>query len=341
MHCTQPDMSLARSVTYRDIRLAARNLEGMHHRTPVLASERLNEQLGAEVYFKCENLQRTGAFKFRGAFNAMAQQQEILRRRGLITYSSGNHAQAVALCARLLQIPATIVMPVDAPAVKRANVERHLAHAPAGSGVVEYDRGETTREDLAKRLIDERGLVLIPPYDHPQVIAGQGTAAMELFEDVGDLDWLFVCCGGGGLLSGSSICARAMCPSCRVVGVEPEAGDDACRSFRTRTLHTVRDPETIADGARTPFLGRYTFPIVLEHVHDMMSVPDSALIDAMRLVMEQLRQVIEPTGALGLAGLRRVAADRPQDLAGCRVGVILSGGNVDIDRLVSLLAPRP
>ncbi len=335
---TDPDMSLAHSVTYRDIRMAAQRLEGMHHRTPVLAAECLNEELGAEVFFKCENLQRTGAFKFRGAFNAMAQAQETLRRRGVLTYSSGNHAQAVALCARLLQIPATIVMPDDAPRIKRANVERHLADAPPGSTVVEYRRTQTTREDLARRLVDERGLVLIPPYDHPQVIAGQGTAAMELFEDVGELDWLFVCCGGGGLLSGSSICARAMSPACRVVGVEPEAADDACRSFRTRTLHTVRDPDTIADGARTPFLGRYTFPMIVEHVHEMMSVPDDALVDAMRLVMEQLKQVVEPTGVLSLAGLRRAVADRPQDFAGTRVGIILSGGNVDTARLLALLS---
>lgn len=334
---TQPDMSLARAVTFRDLRLAGERLAGVHHRTPILASERLNEELGAEVCFKCENLQRIGAFKFRGAFNALSQLSPAQRQSGVLTYSSGNHAQAIALASALLGVRATIIMPGDAPSIKRDAVERILSQAPAGSAVVEYDRSRTTREDLARSMMEQRGLTLIPPYDHPHVIAGQGTAAMELFQDVGELDWLFVCCGGGGLLSGSAIAAEAMSPRCRVVGVEPEAGDDACRSFRTRVLHSVRDPDTIADGARTPSLGRHTFPIILSLVHEMMSVPDGALIEEMRFVMEELKLVVEPTGVLGLAGLRMLARQRPREIAGTRVGVILSGGNVDLDRLAGLL----
>ena len=331
-------MSLARAVTYREIRQAGERLRGLHHRTPVLGEDSINERFDAEVYFKCENLQRTCSFKFRGAFNAMSLLSDSQRERGVITFSSGNHGQAVALSAGLLGIRATIIMPSDAPVVKLKAVQRRLAKAPEGSEVVQYEREQITREDLAKQMIDERGMVLVPPYDHPNIIAGQGTAAMELFEDVRQLDWLFVCCGGGGMLSGSAICAETMSPGCRVVGVEPEAGDDACKSFATKTLHTVEDPQTIADGARTPYLGRYTFPMVLQHVQEMMSVPDSALVDAMRDVMGALKMVIEPTGGLGLAGLSKVAREQGGEIAGTRIGVILSGGNVDLDRLAGLLS---
>ncbi len=330
-------MSLARAVSYREIRVAAERLRGVHHRTPVLAEETINEWFDAEVFFKCENLQRTGAFKFRGAFNAMSLLSGAQREAGVITFSSGNHAQAMALAAGLLGVRATIIMPSDAPRVKLEAVRRRLERAPEGSEVVQYERERITREDLARQIIEERGMCLIPPYDHPNIIAGQGTAAMELFEDVGELDWLFVCCGGGGLLSGSAICAETMSPLCRVVGVEPEAADDACRSFETRTLHTVENPETIADGARTPYLGKYTFPMVLQHVDEMLCVPDAALVEAMRVVMGSLKQVIEPTGGLGLAGLEAVARERGNEIAGTRVGVILSGGNVDLDRLAHLL----
>lgn len=320
--------------------MAAERLQGLHHRTPVLAEETINERFDAEVFFKCENLQRTGSFKFRGAFNAMSVLTDAQRERGVVAYSSGNHAQAIALAAGLLDVRATIIMPSDAPRIKLESVRSRLAKAPEGSEVIQYDRAQTSREELAQRIVEERGMVLIPPHDHPNVMAGQGTVAMELFEDVGELDWLFVSCGGGGLLSGCAICTQTMSPTCRVVGVEPDAGDDGCRSFKTRTLHTIPDPQTIADGARTPCLGRHNFPVILEYVDEMLSVPDSALVESMKLVMERLKQIVEPTGVLALAGLAKVASERPQDIAGRRIGVILSGGNVDLDLLAGLLSRK-
>ncbi len=318
--------------------MAADRLRGLHHRTPVLAEETINERFDAEVFFKCENLQRTGSFKFRGAFNAMSVLTDAQRERGVIAYSSGNHAQAIALAAGLLEVRATIIMPSDAPRIKLESVRSRLAKAPEGSEVIQYDRAQTSREELAQRIVEERGMVLIPPHDHPNVMGGQGTVAMELFEDVGELDWLFVSCGGGGLLSGCAICTQTMSPHCRVVGVEPDAGDDGCRSFKTRTLHTIPDPQTIADGARTSSLGRYNFPVILEYVDEMLSVADSALVESMKLVMERLKQVVEPTGVLGFAGLAKIARERPDEIAGRRIGVILSGGNVDLDRLAKFLS---
>ncbi len=307
-------------VDYADIEAAAGRLAGHAHRTPVLTSRSVNARVGAEVLFKCENFQRIGAFKFRGAYNALAQLTADERRRGVLTYSSGNHAQAVALAGRLLGIRTVIVMPEDAPPVKLAATRGY------GAEVVTYDPRQTTREALGARIAAERGLTVVPPYDHAQVVAGQGTAAKELLEDEGPLDWLFVPCGGGGLLSGSAIAAARLAPGCRVLGVEPEAGDDATRSFRTRTLQTVHNPDTIADGARTPSLGAITFPLVLAYVHDMMTVSDRELVEAMRCLWERMKIVVEPTGALGAAGLFKRG---DAGLRGQRIGVIVSGGNVD------------
>ena len=272
------------------------------------------------MFFKCENLQRAGAFKFRGAYNAMSRLSADQRRRGVLAYSSGNHAQAVALAGQLLDIPRVIVMPTDAPAVKRAATEGY------GAAIVPYDREREDREAIGRRIAAERGLTIIPPYDHLHVIAGAGTVARELIDEVGPIDLLLVPCGGGGLLSGSALTARALAPGCQVVGVEPAAADDATRSFRSRTLHRVDNPKTIADGARTPSLGAITFPLVLANVSSMTVVDDERLLRAMFYLWERLKLVVEPTGALAAAALLETdIAEGAQ-----RVGVILSGGNVDL-----------
>ena len=307
-------------VGYEDVEAAARRIEGVAHRTPVATSRTLDERARGRFHFKCENFQRMGAFKFRGAYNAISRLSEDERRRGVLTYSSGNHAQAVALSGRLLDAPVTVVMPEDAPRAKRAATEGY------GARVVPYDPAVQKREDVARAFQRPGGPVLIPPFDHADVIAGQGTAAKELFEDAGPLDLLLVPCGGGGLLSGSALAAKRLSPGCRVVGVEPEAGDDATRSFKTGVLQTVHNPRTIADGARTTSLGALTFPLVRQHVDDMVTVSDGDIVAAMRLLWERLKLVVEPTGALGLAAALcgRVETD------GRRVGVLLSGGNVDL-----------
>jgi threonine dehydratase len=304
---------------YADVEDAARQIEGAAHRTPVVTSRTVNARTGAELFFKCENLQRAGAFKFRGAYNALARLTPNERRRGVVTFSSGNHAQAIALAGQVLGIPRVIVMPSDAPVVKRTATEAY------GGEVVLYDRDKEDREAIGQRLAKERGLTVIPPYDHPHIIAGQGTAARELVHEVGRLDMLFVPCGGGGLLSGSALAANALSKGCRVIGVEPAAGDDATRSFRTRQLQRVQNPKTVADGARTPSLGSLTFPLVLEHVSDMMTVDDPSLLRTMFFLWERLKLIVEPTGALGAAAVLEGGAD----VRGKRVGVILSGGNVD------------
>ena len=309
--------------TFADIQDAARQIAGVAHRTPVVTSRTMNDRTGARVHFKCENLQRAGAFKIRGAYNAMSRLTADERRRGVLTYSSGNHAQAVALAGRVLGIPRVIVMPADAPAVKRVATEEY------GGEVILYDPERANREAIGRRIALERGLTIIPPYDHADVIAGQGTAAVELFDESGPLDFLFVPCGGGGLLSGSGITARALSPGCLVVGVEPAAGDDATRSFRTRQLQTVDNPQTVADGARTPSLGSLTFPLVLEYVGEMTTIDDATLLQTMFLLWERLKLVVEPTGALGAAAALHGALP----VAGTRVGVILTGGNVDLSQV--------
>ena len=314
--------------TFEDVESAARQIAGVAHKTPVATSRTIDAKTGATVFFKCENLQRGGAFKFRGGYNALSRLNADARRRGVVTFSSGNHAQAIALAGQVLGIPRVIVMPSDAPAVKLRATEGY------GGEVVQYDREREDREAIGRRLAGERGLSLIPPYDHPHVIAGQGTAARELLEDVGTLDYLFAPCGGGGLLSGTALAARALSPGCRVIGVEPAAGDDAARSFRTKSLQTVNNPKTVADGARTPSLGTLTLPLVLDNVDDVVTVDDPTLLRTMFYLWERVKLVVEPTGALGAAA----ALEGATSIRGARVGVILSGGNVDLTLMASWLA---
>jgi threo-3-hydroxy-L-aspartate ammonia-lyase len=313
--------------TYDDVRAAAGRLAGHAHRTPVLRSRLVDEQVGAELFFKCENLQRMGAFKFRGAFNALAQFSAEQRRAGVITYSSGNHAQAISLAARELGIPATILMPHDAPASKLAATRAY------GGQVVAYDRYTEDREALGQALAVEHGLTLIPPYDHPDIIAGQGTAAAELFEEVGELDGLYVPLGGGGLLAGTALVTRAVSPGCALYGVEPEAGNDGQQSLRSGAIVHIDTPSTIADGAQTQHLGQHTFEIIRRDVTNILTATDAELIDSMRVFATYLKLVVEPTGCLGLAAVRN-RADR---LPGQRIGVIVSGGNVDLSRFAALL----
>jgi len=303
-----------------DLLAAAERLDGVAHRTPVMTSRTVDERTGATVFFKCENFQRVGAFKFRGAYNALSQFTPAQKEQGVIAYSSGNHAQAIALAGRLLDIPATIVMPENAPEVKLNATKDY------GAEIVPYDPVTTVREELAAGIAKARDLTLIPSFDHPDVVPGQGTAGKELFDEVGELDTLLVCCGGGGLLSGCAIASDALSPECRVVGVEPDAGDDATRTFHTGTLHTVDTPDTIADGARTSSLGEVTFPLVMHYVDDMVTVSDEALLRAMNLLWERMKIVVEPTGALAAAALLEEAVD----VADRRVGVLISGGNVDL-----------
>jgi threonine dehydratase len=316
--------------TFSDVVAAAARIQHHAHRTPVMTSRAVNREVGADVLFKCENLQRTGAFKFRGAFNALSKLGAEQRAAGVAAFSSGNHAQAVALSARLLNVPATIVMPHDAPNSKKA------ATKDFGATIVPYDRYKEDREEVTRLLAQKHRLTLIPPYDHPDVIAGQGTAAKELIDEVGPLDVLFVCLGGGGLLAGSSLAARELSPKCRLYGVEPEAGNDGQRSFRSGTIVQIETPSTIADGAQTQRLGNYTFPIIRRDVDDVLTVTDDELVDCMRFLAERMKLVVEPTGCLGFAAARRMKGQ----LQGNRVGVILSGGNVDMDRYGALLMNR-
>jgi threonine dehydratase len=316
--------------TYADVDDAARQIAGVANRTPVVTSRTVDARTGAHVFFKCENLQRAGAFKFRGAYNALSRLSPAERREGVVTFSSGNHAQAIALAGQLLDIPRVIVMPSDAPSIKRAATEGY------GGEVVPYDRDRDDREAIGQRLAAERGLTVIPPYDHPRIIAGQGTAARELVEEAGRLDMLFVPCGGGGLLSGSALAARKLSPGCFVVGVEPAAGDDATRSFRTKQLQRVENPKTIADGARTSSLGALTFPLILENVSEMTTVDDKSLLESMLFLWERLKLIVEPTGALAAAAVFQGKVD----VKGKRVGVILSGGNVDLRQAASWINGR-
>jgi threonine dehydratase len=315
------------AISYADIDSAAQRLRAVAHRTPVLTSRTADERTGGALFFKCENLQRMGAFKFRGAYNALAQFTPQQRKRGVLAFSSGNHAQAVALSARLLGMPAVIVMPKDAPALKIAATKGY------GAEVVLYDRYTENREALSARIADERGMTLIPPYDHPHVMAGQGTAAKELLEDVGALDLLLVCVGGGGLISGCAVAAHTLAPHCAVIGVEPEAGNDVQQSFRTGEIVHIDVPRTIADGAQTQHAGQLTFPVIRELVRDIATVSDAALVRAMRFFAERMKLVVEPTGCLGAAA----ALEGVVPVQGKRVGVIVSGGNIDLQRYAQLL----
>ena len=311
---------------FAKIQAAQERLRGFAHVTPIMTSRTLNQMVGAEVYFKCENFQRVGAFKFRGAFNSMSQLSKEEQARGVVTHSSGNHAQAVALVGQMLNIQTTIVMPNNAPATKRAATEGY------GARIVEYDPELASRDELARELESKHGYVLIPPFDHAEVIAGQGTAAMEMFDELGDLDLLLAPCGGGGLLSGSAIAAKGRSTGCRVIGIEPELADDATRSFRTKTLQSVRNPATIADGTHTASLGKLTFPFVLEYVDDMQTVSEQAIIEAVKFLFYRMKLVVEPSGALGLAALLSRSV-----IPSGRVGVILSGGNVDAATMSAIL----
>ncbi len=309
---------------------AARRLEGVAHRTPVLRSSTIDRRLGAQLFFKCENLQRAGAFKFRGAYNALASLDPARRKAGVIAFSSGNHAQAIALAGNLLSIPATIVMPEDAPAMKVAATRGY------GAEVVFYDRYTVDREALGAKLAAERGLTLVPPFDAADVIAGQGTAALELFDEVGTLDALFVCVGGGGLVSGCALAARARAPACRIVGVEPVAGNDVQQSLAKNGIVKIPVPKTIADGAQTQAPGKLTFELIRSLGVEIETVSDDELIDAMRFFAERMKLVVEPTGCLGAAS----AFSGRVPVRGRKVGVIVSGGNVDLASFCALVGGR-
>jgi len=317
--------------TFDDVLAAAARLEGVAHKTPVLRSRTLDDRLQAEVYVKCENLQRMGAFKFRGGFNALAKLSETQRSAGVVAYSSGNHAQAVALSAQILQIPATIFMPHDASPAKLAATQGY------GAKVIGYDRYSEDASALATALSHSKGLTFIPPFDHPDVLSGQGTAAMELFKEVGELDVLFVCLGGGGLLSGSALAAKALSPGCQLVGVEPQAGNDVQQSFRKGERVKIATPVTIADGAQTPMVGAITFEIIKALVDDIHTVTDAQLVDSMRFYAERMKMVVEPTGCLSLAA----ALQASDALKGQKVGLIVSGGNIDMARFSQLMAAYP
>ncbi|WP_113626085.1 threo-3-hydroxy-L-aspartate ammonia-lyase [Pectobacterium peruviense] len=320
-------MSDLRLPTFDDVVAAAERLDGYANKTPVMTSRTVNDAFGAEVFFKCENFQRTGAFKFRGAMNALLQFSDEQKAAGVVTFSSGNHAQAIALSAKLLGIPATIVMPHDAPAAKIAATRGY------GGNVVQYNRYTEDREQIGRDLAQKHGLTLIPPYDHPHVIAGQGTATKELLEETGELDALFVCLGGGGLLSGSALSARQLSPRCKIYGVEPLAGNDGQQSFRSGTIVHIDTPKTIADGAQIQHLGNYTFSVIRQNVDDILTVTDDDLIDAMQFYAERMNIVVEPTGCLSFAAARNLR----ESLHGKRIGIIISGGNVDISRYGAFL----
>jgi threo-3-hydroxy-L-aspartate ammonia-lyase len=319
-------MSLA--ISFGDVEKAAQRIEGIAHRTPVMTSETANKLSGAELFFKCENFQRMGAFKFRGAYNALAQFTPEQRKAGVCAFSSGNHAQGIALSAKLLGMPAAIVMPLDSPAVKMAATRGY------GAEVITYDRYKEDRIAIGQKLADERGMTLIPPYDHAQIMAGQGTAALELMQDVQKLDTLLVCLGGGGLISGCAVAAKHLNPKIRVIGVEPEAGNDAQQSKRSGKIVKIETPATIADGAQTQFVGKLTFPVIQELVDDIVTVSDAQLIEAMRFASAYMKMVIEPTGGLAMAA----AMQGVVNVKGQRVGIIVSGGNIDIAQFAKYLA---
>jgi threo-3-hydroxy-L-aspartate ammonia-lyase len=321
-------------IDYAEIAAAADRLAGVAHRTPVLTSQTLDRQTQSQIFFKCENFQRTGSFKFRGAYNALAQLDPAQRQAGVVAFSSGNHAQALALAGQLFNVPVTIVMPNDAPAVKQAATQSY------GAKIIFYDRATQARETIAEELAATQQLTVIPPFDNVPVMAGQGTAAKELIETVGELDALLVCVGGGGLIAGSAIAAHHLSPKCQIIGVEPKQADDATRSFNSRILTRIEKTDTIADGARSQQLGALTFPLILEYVDDMVTVSDAAIVRSMALLWERLKIVVEPTGALAATALIEGIVAMP----GAKIGVIVSGGNVDLKQVGKLFAtvkPKP
>ncbi|ERT09166.1 threo-3-hydroxyaspartate ammonia-lyase [Lyngbya aestuarii BL J] len=311
---------------FADIQKAKQRLQGYAYQTPVVISRTVNQLTGAEVFFKCENFQRTGSFKFRGAFNALSQLSDQQKSRGVLTFSSGNHAQAIARSGQILDIPTTIIMPSDAPVVKQSATQGY------GAEIILYERSEIAREVLCQQIATERDCTIIPPYDHRDIIAGQGTTAFELLEKVKTLDILLVCCGGGGLLSGCAIATRQLAPNCKIIGVEPANADDATRSFQTKTLQKIENPQTIADGARTSYLGKLTFPLILQNVDEMVTVSEEDIIKTMFFVWERMKLVVEPTGALAAAALLQGIVKAP----GSRIGVVISGGNVDLKQISQL-----
>ena len=317
------------TVTYQDIAAAHERIKPHAVRTPVLSSAAVDQRVGAQVFFKCENLQNMGAFKFRGAFNALSQLPDDEKRRGVLAFSSGNHAQAVALAGKMLGIKTVIVMPADAPKVKLEGTRSH------GAEVVLYGKDQT-REEVAAAIARQRNLPIIPPFNHPHVIAGQGTTAKELIEETGPLDALLVPCGGAGLLSGCAVAAKKLAPKCRVIGVEPAAGNDVTLSFQQKKIVKIAIPDTIADGARTQAPGDLTFPLVLQYVDEMLTVTDDELLRAMFYLWEKLRTVVEPTGALAACAL----LERKLSFSAKRVGVVLSGGNVDLKWAAETLVRR-
>jgi threonine dehydratase len=316
------------TLTYSDVEQAAARLAGAAHRTPVLTSTTADARTGAKLFFKAENYQRMGAFKFRGAYNAIARFDAAQRAAGVLTFSSGNHAQAIALSARLAGIRATIIMPNDAPALKVQATKEY------GGEVIFYDRYTENREEIARRLADERGMTLVPPYDHPDVICGQGTAAKELFEDAGPLDILLVPLGGGGLLAGCALAASGLAPDCKVIGVEPEAGNDGQQSLRKGEIVHIGVPKTIADGAMVTHVGEHNFEVIKRRVDDIVTVSDAQLVETMKFFAERMKMVVEPTGCLGAAA----ALCGVVPVAGKRVGILISGGNVDLSRFAELVA---
>lgn len=311
---------------FQNIKAAVENLKGNINRTPVFTSGTLNKIIGADVFLKCENFQRTGSFKFRGAFNAVSQLNDNQKKTGVITYSSGNHAQALALVSNLLGVSASVVMPENAPVIKREAAKNY------GADIILYDPEKITREELTSKIIQENNFILIPPFDNENVIAGQASAAFELFEEVGELNSILVPCGGGGLLSGSAITSKNLYPNCKVIGVEPELADDAAKSFYSKTLHTVKNPKTIADGTRTASMGKITFPLVLKYVNEMTTVSEQNIIDAVKFLFYRMKLVVEPSGALGLAAL----FNKKKNLHG-KIGIILSGGNIDSKTMTMIL----
>ncbi|WP_235365917.1 threo-3-hydroxy-L-aspartate ammonia-lyase [Proteus terrae] len=314
--------------SYKDVAEAHQRILPYLNKTPVLTSRTINELTGAQFYFKCENFQRMGAFKFRGAMNALSQFNDQQRKNGVVTFSSGNHAQAIALSAKLLGIPATIIMPEDAPKAKMEATKGY------GGRVITYNRYTEDREDIGQQLAQKESLTLIPPYDHPHIIAGQGTAAKELFDEVGELDMLFVPLGGGGLLSGSLLSTKALSPQCKIYGVEPLAGNDGQQSLRKGKIIHIDTPKTIADGAQTQHLGNYTFEIIRNNVDDILTATDEELISAMQFYAQRMKIIVEPTGCLSLAAARQFG----DKLKGKKVGIIISGGNVDIAQYGHFLA---
>jgi threonine dehydratase len=313
---------------FADVADAARRLAGVAHRTPVLTSRFADRNSGGRLFFKCENFQRIGAFKFRGAYNAITRFDPNQRAAGVLAYSSGNHAQAIALSAQLLGIKATIIMPLDAPATKLEATKGY------GAEVITYNRFTQSREAIGEAVASERGMTLIPPYDHPDVIAGQGTVVKEFIEEVGELDLLLVPLGGGGLLGGSAISATTMSPKCRIIGVEPEAGNDGQQSLQKGVIVKIAVPKTIADGAQTTYLGNHNFPIINRYVDEIITVSDAQLVETMRFIAERMKMIVEPTGCLAAAA----ALQHVLPIQDKKVGIIISGGNVDLKHFAELVA---